>query len=316
MTQLSEALQTDTISRMRPRVRPAAIFLVTGFLVCISAVVFLMDSTSERVNALIVGQNAASLKLWNNLEYYERHRQVGAAERGDATPQQNDAPPGLINELVEFSRTNANIIKVAHRLSPWHFFTSVGLKDIPEVDEGTRFDHRFVNPETFDSGEKIRTEVIYQIRLYQGIRAYAEDHAAMDKTCITALSIYVLPCLYALLGAFLYSGRCHANGKCDRLERRGDRYAMAFILGATISVFSSVIPKDLLLSPLAIAFLAGYSVDAFTSRLDALVDKLQFRPERSAVHMPRRGRGAEAATKQLEMIVPEQQKLLIPQRVG
>jgi hypothetical protein len=50
---------------------------------------------------------------------------------------------------------------------------------------------------------------------------------------------------------------------------------MAFILGATISVFSSLIPKDLLLSPLTVAFLAGYSIDAFTSRLDALVDKMK-----------------------------------------
>ena len=49
---------------------------------------------------------------------------------------------------------------------------------------------------------------------------------------------------------------------------------MAFILGATISVFSSLIPKDVLLSPLALAFLGGYSIDAFTSRLDALVAKM------------------------------------------
>jgi hypothetical protein len=54
---------------------------------------------------------------------------------------------------------------------------------------------------------------------------------------------------------------------------------MAFILGATISVFSSLIPKDMLLSPLAIAFLAGYSIDAFTSRLDALVEKMKHSPQ-------------------------------------
>jgi len=50
---------------------------------------------------------------------------------------------------------------------------------------------------------------------------------------------------------------------------------MAFILGATISVFGSMVPKDVLLSPLAIAFLAGYSIDAFTSRLDAVVENLK-----------------------------------------
>lgn len=269
-----------------------------------------MDSTSERVNALLVSQNAASLKLWNNLEYYERHRQADTALRSDAAQQRNDAPPGLVNELVEFSRTNANIIKVARRLSPLHFFASAGLKDIPELEDGTKFDHLFINPVTFNDGESIRIEVTYQIRLYQGIRAYAEDHAAMDKTFVTVISIYILPCLYALLGAFLYTGRCRTNAKSERIELRCDRYTMAFILGATISVFSSVIPKDVLLSPLAIAFLAGYSIDAFTSRLDALVEKLQLRSERQG-RPNRRGRDAEAATGRFEIIVPERPKQLM-----
>jgi hypothetical protein len=115
---------------------------------------------------------------------------------------------------------------------------------------------------------------MYQIRLYQAIREYAQDNAAIDKSYVAAVSTYILPCLYALLGAFLYACRSQARKKSDRLDEHGSRYAMAFILGATVSVFSLLIPKDLVLSPLAIAFIAGYSIDAFTSRLDSFVDKI------------------------------------------
>jgi hypothetical protein len=50
---------------------------------------------------------------------------------------------------------------------------------------------------------------------------------------------------------------------------------VAFILGATISVFSTQIPKEVLLSPYALAFLAGYSTDALLSHLDSFVEKMK-----------------------------------------
>jgi hypothetical protein len=59
---------------------------------------------------------------------------------------------------------------------------------------------------------------------------------------------------------------------------------MAVMLGAIISAFSSLIPKELSLSPFAIAFLAGYSIDAFSSQLDALVDKMVHRANEADIH--------------------------------
>jgi hypothetical protein len=136
------------------------------------------------------------------------------------------------------------------------------------------FGHLTVDPDLKNT--EIAKEGMYQIRLYQAIREYAQDNVAIDKSYVAATSTYILPCLYALLGAFLYTCRSDPPRKqSDRIEGHNSWYAMAFILGATISVFSSLIPKDLLLSPLAVAFLAGYSIDAFTSRLDALVDKMK-----------------------------------------
>jgi hypothetical protein len=225
----------------------------------------MIDSTSNQVGTMLNTQNAASLKLWQNLKYYEQH----------ATHDES-LPPGLMDDLVEFSRTTANIIKTAHRLTFSHIFApSANWERVKEyikpVDgDQTGFDHLAVVP--YLKGKEIVKEGMYQIRLYQAIREYAQDRVAIDKSYVAAVSTYILPCLYALLGAFLYT--CRSGAHSDRIEGHNSRYAMAFILGATISVFSSLIPKDVLLSPLALAFLGGYSIDAFTSRLDALVAKM------------------------------------------
>jgi hypothetical protein len=131
-----------------------------------------------------------------------------------------------------------------------------------------------VHPQNLNSND-IKTVVIEQIEIFQKHRAQVQDMAALDKTYVLAASTYILPCMYALLGAFLYTGRSRIDGNQNERLQHNDRYAMAFIFGATISLFSSLIPKDVLLSPLAVAFLAGYSIDVFTAHLDALVEKMK-----------------------------------------
>ena len=259
-------LQLEAVSPIRLYVpTKVVVFVTTTLLVCISVVLFMMDSTSDQVGAMLTTQNAASLKLWSNLKYYERHH----------TPGDASLPPGLMGDVVEYSRTTANIIKTTHRLTFKHILApSASWEKVKEYikpigEDQTKFEHLTVDPNISD----IVKEGMYQIRLYQAIREYAQDNAAIDKSYVAAVSTYILPCLYALLGAFLYTSRPSVHTK--QSEEHGSRYAIAFILGATISVFSSLIPKDLLLSPLAIAFLAGYSIDAFTSRLDVLVEKMK-----------------------------------------
>jgi hypothetical protein len=59
---------------------------------------------------------------------------------------------------------------------------------------------------------------------------------------------------------------------------RNSRFLMAAIAGIAISLFASLIPQNMPLSPLALAFLVGYSIEVFTSRLDGLVRKLTRKP--------------------------------------
>ena len=72
MTQLSKTLPLGAISPIHLRVPPQAIaFSMTTLLVCLSVVLFMMDSTSDQIGTLLAGQNAASLKLWSNVTYYK-----------------------------------------------------------------------------------------------------------------------------------------------------------------------------------------------------------------------------------------------------
>jgi len=110
MTQ--ETLPTGAAYPVRLHALPQTIvFITTTLLVCLSVALFMIDSTSNQVGTMLNTQNAASFKLWQNLKYYEKH------------PSLDDSlPPDLMADVVEFSRTTANIIKTAHRLKCRHIF--------------------------------------------------------------------------------------------------------------------------------------------------------------------------------------------------
>jgi hypothetical protein len=268
MTQLSEVQIGEAISSIHLRLlSQPIIFVTTILLVCLSIALFLMESTSEQVSAMLSEQNAASLKLWSELIYHERHHQL----------LDDSLPPGLRDDLVEFSRTNANIIKSAYRLTFRHLLSpGASWEDVkgyirPVDGDNTPFDRLVVNPNI--DNKTLVTEGFYHIRLYQAIREYAQDNTAMDKVYVTATSTYILPPLYALLGAFLYACRSRAHRRQEEWVEH--RYTMAFILGATISVFSSQFSNVVILSPYALAFLAGYATDPLLSHLDSLVEKMK-----------------------------------------
>jgi hypothetical protein len=281
MTQLSKASKVRATFRIR--IPPQAIaFVLTTLLVCLSIVVYMMDITSEQLGSLLARQNVESLKLWSNLDYFDRHNPDKLT-----VPM----PPGLMDQLVEFNRNNANISKTVDRLwfiklvrserreEPNRKKPDTGVTKVAELGKGQTDSREGPDREEFvkliDPHIDSTTVVEWgkgQIKWYQHLRDDAQENAAIDKASVAVVSTYILPCLYALLGAFLYTCRTRPHRK---IEGHGSRYAMAFILGATISVFGTLIPKEVLLSPLAIAFLAGYSIDAFTSRLDTLVEKLK-----------------------------------------
>ena len=94
-----------------------------------------------------------------------------------------------------------------------------------------------------------------------------------------------------MLGAFLYGFRLYSRLIRRKIYLRSAansaRYYIAAIAGLVIGLFGSLLPKNLALSPLAVAFLVGYGVEAFFSRLDDLIAK--FKGDAPAGHAPAQG---------------------------
>jgi hypothetical protein len=241
-------------------------------LVFLSILLFLMDATCKRVSALIAEQNAAAIKLGINLDYYE-----------SLSNKASILPPGLFEDAIEFSRRNAIIIETAHRLWPTTLFSSVSVLDLIKPltasdGSGMKFDHISIDP-TKHTPNDIVEQGLYQLQLFQAIRDAAHDRSGLWKGVIAGISAYLLPVIYAVLGAFLYEFRAWCKEPSKRKREippdRISRFLMAGIAGIVISAFNDLFPKQILLSPLAIAFIVGYSIDVFTSRLDALIRDLK-----------------------------------------
>ena len=294
MTVLSKVHSLPTIEAAMPAHRGWAIaraclefFAGAGafILAAVAADLFMMNTIADRLETLIEQQNAASLKLSANLQYYELH-----------PLNDTSMPPGLFSDLVEFSRNTATMMYECVGFSrsrkparsakrnfvlisrlPDESWSAVMLKELKAKDGSSlQFDHTGVNPNT--DGRGIVTEGQYQIRLYQSLRDFWQENCTSYKDARSGISTYLLPLLYALLGAALCDLRCRfgtSDGNTRQLTSLGGaRYATAIIAGAIVGVFTSLFPTSLSLPPLLIAFLLGYSVDIFTNWLDTLIRNL------------------------------------------
>jgi hypothetical protein len=245
---------------------------------------FMMNTIANRVDTLIEEQNAAALKLADNLHYFDAHR----------APSDESIPPGLFSGLVEFSRNTATIMDEVHRLLALEYVGTFGMERAlghtggqqlpwsnkllqnlsPKDGTATKFDHTGIDPRT--TGKTFVEAGAYQIELYQSLRDFSQERCTSYKDFGGAISTYLFPLLYALLGAGLCDLRCRAPGAAHRSASLGSaRYTTAIIAGAVIGIFTSLIPTSLSLPPLLVAFLLGYSVDIFTDKLDNLIVKLR-----------------------------------------
>jgi hypothetical protein len=252
-------------------------------LVVFSILLFLMDATCKRVSALIAEQNAAAVKLGVNFHYYE-----------SLPNKASTLPPGLLEDAIEFSRRNAIIIETAQRLSPMTLFSSASVSDLikrlqASDGSGRKLEHISIDPTKYAPNDVV-AQGQYQLQLFQAIRDAAHDQSGLWAVVIAGISAYLLPVIYAVLGAFLYEFRTWCKDPSKRKVEippdRMSRFLMAGIAGIAISAFNDLFPKEILLPPLAIAFIVGYSIDVFTSRLDALIRNLKPKEPLEASPMP------------------------------
>jgi len=252
--------------------------IFAALLVLLSIAMFLLHKNSKEVSGLIEQQNIAALKLEENVEYYRW------LHEGDDDHKTHLFPPGLFDDLVNFSRNNAKIIYTIHRLPFWRPWWGEAQENCPHEKKwcsiplrviqnfGKEFEHIVVDPEISPNPHdeavtkgNIVSEGYYQIQLYQNIRDYAQNTVDTWQALLLATSTYILPIAYALLGALFYALR-H-----PLLQRTLNRLVIAGVAGFAVSRFSDLLPQDVLLPPLAIAFVVGYSAEILVRRLDCIL---------------------------------------------
>jgi hypothetical protein len=117
-----------------------------------------------------------------------------------------------------------------------------------------------------------------KIRTYQDIRAFAKNVQQMNLTVYGAITAYLLPILYALLGACAYALRSLSQQILAKTytPTYADfaRIIIALIAGLVVGLFNNF-TQGISLSPLAVAFLVGYAVEIFFSFLDAFLETLK-----------------------------------------
>jgi hypothetical protein len=256
---------------------------IFAFLLALSTMLlFMMNTIADRVDTLIQEQNTAVLKLSDNLRYFQAHLPPDELTLSDnlryflrryfqvhlpPPPAELSIPPGLLSDLVEFSRKTRITKDEVHRLRNLERFLTFGLwRETQDPSQLTHVKADIEAREIWGAG-------VNQIQEYQTQRDDSQEACTSYKDFGGAVYTYLFPLFYALLGAGLWHLRCYLSRETLRSALfPGAHYTIAMIAGAVIGVINL---NSLSLPPLLLAFLFGYSADIFAFRLDGLLDKLR-----------------------------------------
>ena len=281
-------------SRGRRLLLPITMGLLAALIVLYSATAFLFSSLSTSILSNLNIANPLAVKLSSELGESQARpdKELCLNDSTPARPSQAVAgtdpsiPPAGINrkDVVEDLQTFATAIRDmyggARRMNRLYHsastqqpvdpfgFTFGGADPTPR-DEVTKM---LELPPGLPNLALAATE---RLCVYQRVRYYAQS-AEENATILTgAVATYILPVLYAILGA----GACILRRIENQLrsstlmgEAHSARFMTAAIAGAVVGFFN--FGQGISVSPLAIAFLAGYAVDVFFTFLEGLIQTL------------------------------------------
>ncbi|OLL30957.1 hypothetical protein BTH42_14365 [Burkholderia sp. SRS-W-2-2016] len=148
--------------------------------------------------------------------------------------------------------------------------------DVPLFDISTTSDQKNqqIPKDTVNQG-------FQKIALYQQIRATANYARDNILTFVGMTTGFVLPILYAWLGATAAilrklrddTAACLFHPEYSKVANRA-HVTTAVIVGISIGLFSEMLQEGKSMSPLAVAFVAGYASDRFFQFIDRLVHAL------------------------------------------
>jgi hypothetical protein len=184
------------------------------------------------------------------------------------------APSGTLTDLQQFTMAMRAIYGRAQLLDKW--FVPVPFT-IADPYNGS-YKELELPSDLKDTVTALQEEVNHKTVPYQNIRLYATSVQDAISLVWGAISTYLLPVLYALLGAYAKLLQVVSDQLRTRTFIRSDitsaQFVIAAIGGMIVGLFNNfVLGQGASLSPLAIAFLVGYAADTFFSYLAQYLPK-------------------------------------------
>jgi hypothetical protein len=263
--------------------------ILSAIIVPISIVMFINTAISNDVGNLLKENDAAAIALHEQLvnsqsalERATRATDDRANQNGSAAnlPGMSQAllSPNLVEKLAQFARVSRQLFAESQVLN---FFV---LHAAPEpwwasAAEDTRRSNIELNVRAGDRAGDVKfpsitDEGFVKLAAYQDIRAFARQTQQMNLVIYGAITAYVLPVAYSLLGACAFALRNMAAQTGTKTYQPSysnrARLIIALIAGTVVGLFNNF-TQGVSVSPLAIAFLVGYAVEVFFSFLDAFV---------------------------------------------
>ena len=182
-------------------------------------------------------------------------------------------PVQVTSELQQFASIIRSVDRRARRLNVF----VLRVEDDPYASirgDATRLHQTFQLP--MDLPNNLTTAFDERIPVYQNVRDFAQSVLDDVSTFYGAITVCVLPVLYALLGTCAYLLRTFDEQWKQKtfVPSFADsaRLLIAGIGGAVVGLFNNfTITQEASIPPLAIAFLIGYAVDVFFTFLESLL---------------------------------------------
>ncbi len=257
------------------RIGTVSVLLAVAVIVC-SIITFMANAMSADIDAGISHANELAVKLRDQVGPPASGVAATICARPTAAPEPPITSDKLLltQELQDFAATIRTLMTEAIKLN--YFVLKWEDSPLAKPPPGSPWKDQArallqLNPELLDH----RAETFCKIYAYEDVRNFAKNVRADVIAIFGALAAYFLPVLYALLGAYAYTLRDFSERMKQRTyhpssKANAARTIAAMTAGAIISLFNNL-GQGLSLSPLAIAFLVGYGVEAFFAFLDTLL---------------------------------------------
>jgi len=270
--------------------------ILAAIIVPISIVMFINTAVSNDVGNLLKENDTAAIAVHEQLVNYQSALEQATRTTRDRADQKenpvnlpgmSDAllSPNLVDKLAQFARVSRQLFAESRVLNffilntapePWWVSFKekdpITGKDIDFARANLELDVRAGDRSgTYPS---ITNEGFVKLAAYQDIRSFARQTQQMNLVIYGAVTAYVLPVAYSLLGACAFALRNMAAQTGTKTYQPSysnrARLIIALIAGTVVGLFNNF-TQGVSVSPLAIAFLVGYAVEVFFSFLDAFV---------------------------------------------